>query len=125
MAIVAAFPNWANDDQPATLATPDGTFLRVAWPQAGTASAKGMTNESGQRAFMFPGKVPGFENYFPDLERINPGYFQGLDRKIDYLNAYGFTPFIEVARRDIGQAWKKYHPWPDSYTVHLESLCFF
>jgi hypothetical protein len=42
-------------------------------------------------------------------------------------------PFIEVARRDIGQAWKKYHSWPDSYTRYIQyiwsryqaNICFF
>ena len=29
-------------------------------------------------------------------------------------------PFIEVARRDIGQAWKKYYPWPESYTRYIQ-----
>ena len=107
IAILAALPNWANDDKPATLKTPDGTVLRAGWGQAGTKSTKNMTDESGNRAFMFPGKVPGFEQYFPDVERINPAYFQSMDKKIDYLNSQGFVPFIEVARRDIGQAWKK------------------
>jgi len=85
-----------------------------------------MTNETGHRAFLFAGKVPGFENDFPDVERIDPEYFRTLDQKIDYLNAHGIVPFIEVARRDIGQAWKKFYPWPESYSrlhpIPLESL---
>jgi hypothetical protein len=64
--------------------------------------------------------VPGFENYFPDVERLNPAYFHEMDRKIDYLNANGIVPFIEVARRDIGQAWRKYYPWPESYTRYIQ-----
>ncbi|HXR07883.1 MAG TPA: DUF4038 domain-containing protein [Candidatus Acidoferrum sp.] len=120
VAILAALPNWANDDQPANLQTADGTLLRSAWGQAGTASAKTMTDEAGNRAFLFPGKVPGYEQYFPDLQRINPAYFQAMDKKIDYLNSQGLVPFIEVARRDIGQAWKKYYPWPDSYSRYIQ-----
>ena len=58
-----------------------------------------MDNEGG-RPFLFPGKVPGYENMFPDVDRINPDYFKYIDRKIDYLNAHGFVPFIEVSRRD-------------------------
>ena len=122
VAILAALPNWANDGKPASLKTPDGTVLRSAWKQAGTNSAKSMTDEAGQRAFLFPGKVPGFENDFPDLERLNPAYFQSLDRKIDTLNAQGFVPFIEVSRRDIGQAWKKFYPWPDSYVRYIQYI---
>ena len=120
IAMIAAFPNWANDGQPAALKMADGTVLRSAWRQAGTSIAKDMTDEAGQRAFVFPGKVPGHENVIPDLQRINPAYFQSLDKKIDYLNAQGIVPFIEVARRDIGQAWKKYYPWPESYTRYIQ-----
>ena len=120
IAMIAAFPNWANDGKPAGMKMPDGTVLRSAWRQAGTQSAKSMTDEAGRRPFAFPGKVPGYEEAIPDLERINPAYFQGLDRKIDYLNAQGIVPFIEVARRDIGQAWKKYYPWPESYSRYVQ-----
>jgi hypothetical protein len=122
VAILAALPNWENDDKPTTLRTSDRTVLRSAWKQAGTNSAKSMTDEAGHRAFLFPGRVPGYEDYFPDVERINPAYFQSLDKKIDYLNAQGFVPFIEVARRDIGQAWKKYYPWPQSYVRYIEYI---
>ena len=122
VAILAALPNWNNDDKPARLIAEDGTIIRSGWVQAGTKSAKTMTDEAGNRAFMFPGKVTGYESYFPDVERINPEYFKSLDRKIDYLNSQGFVPFIEVARRDIGQAWKKYYPWPDSYMRYIQYI---
>ena len=73
-----------------------------------------MHNEGG-RPFLFPGKVPEFEDVFPDVDRINPDYFRVLDAKIDYLNAQGFVPFIEVGRRDTGQAWKRFHDLAESY----------
>jgi len=120
IAMIAALGNWANDDKPARLKMADGTVLRAAWKQAGTNSAKDMHDENGNRAFLFPGKVPGYEKYFPDVERINPAYFRNFDRKIDYLNSQGFVPFIEVSRRDIGQAWKKYYEWPESYTRYIQ-----
>ena len=120
IAMIAAFPNWANDGKPAGWKAEDGMVLRSAWPQAGTNSAKNMSDEAGQRAFGFPGLVPGYEEYFPNLNRIQPEYFRSLDRKIDYLNAHGMVPFIEVARRDIGQVWKGHYPWPDSYTRYIE-----
>ena len=88
-AMIVAFPNWANDGKPNRLKAKDGTILRAAWQQPGTKSAKDMHDEDGNRAFMFPGKVPGFENTFPNVDRINPAYFRNLDRKIDYLNANG------------------------------------
>jgi hypothetical protein len=127
VAMIAAFPSWHNDDQPATLKMSDGTFLRAAWREPSkndpdAMSAKTMIDEAGNRPFLFPGKVPGFEGLFPDLERINPAYFQSMDQKIDYLNAQGFVPFIEVTRRDIGQAWKKFYPWPDSYTRFIQYI---
>jgi len=120
--IVAAFPSWDNDDQSSHLKTTDGMALRNGWKQAGTSSTKKMTDEAGNRPFLFPGKVPGYEKYFPDVERINPAYFQWLDRKIDYLNSQGFVPFIEPARRDVGLAWKKYYPWPNSYSRFVEYI---
>jgi hypothetical protein len=133
IAMIAALPNWANDDKPDELETEDGTELRGAWRQAGTESAKDMHDEDGNRAFLFPGKVPGFEEYFPDINRLNPKYFQNMDKKIDYLNVHGFIPFIEVSRRDIGPAWKKFYEWPESYTRYIQyiwsryqaNICFF
>ncbi len=97
----------------------DHTTVRSAWLEFGTGSAKNMDNEGG-RPFLFPGKVPGFENMFPDVDRINPAYFQYIDRKIDYLNAHGFVPFIEVSRRDASMCWMKYYKWPDSYARFIQ-----
>jgi hypothetical protein len=122
IAMIAAFPNWSNDDKPATLKMPDETVLRSAWKQAGTESAKDMHDEDGNRAFFFPGKIPGFEQYFPDVNLINPKYFKNMDKKIDYLNSQGFVPFIEVSRRDIGQGWQKYYKWPQSYVRYVQYI---
>ncbi|MEJ2704817.1 MAG: DUF4038 domain-containing protein [Sedimentisphaerales bacterium] len=122
VAMIAAFPTWANDGKPNRLKTSDGTVVRAAWQQPGTDSAKDMHDEDGNRAFLFPGKVPGFENVVPDFERLNPKYFQNFDEKIDFLNANGIVPFIEVARRDVGQVWKKYYPWPASYTRYVQYI---
>ena len=99
--IIAAFPNWMTDGQPwhVVMNDPERTTVRSAWLEFGTGSAKNMDNEGG-RPFLFPGKVPGYENMFPDVDRVNPEYFHYLDRKIDYLNDQGFVPFIEVSRRD-------------------------
>lgn len=125
--IIAAFPNWASDGLPwhIVMSDPDKTTVRSAWlefgtgPDARTGSAKDMSNEGG-RPFLFPGKVPGYENVFPDVDRINPEYFKYLDRKVDYLNQQGFVPFIEVSRRDASECWKKYYSWPDSYARFIQ-----
>lgn len=119
--IIAAFPAWATDNYPVELFmdNPERTCVRSAWTEYGTKSAKNMENEGG-RPFLFPGRVPSYENVFPDLDRINPTYFRYLDRKIEYLNEQGFIPIIEVARRDTGQVWKKYYSWPDSYARYIQ-----
>ena len=119
--VIAAFPNWKTDDKPWRLKMDDAahTTIRSAWLEFGTGSAKNMDNEGG-RPFFFPGKVPGWEDYFPDMDRINPEYFKYLDRKIDYLNSHGFVPFIEASRRDSGLCWNKYYAWPESYTRYIQ-----
>jgi hypothetical protein len=119
--IIAAFPNWETDGLPWHIVMGDAekTTVRSAWMDFGTGSAKSMANEGG-RPFVFPGKVPGYEKVFPDVDHINPEYFKYLDRKIDYLNAQGFVAFIEVSRRDASELWKKYHAWPDSYARFIQ-----
>ena len=121
--VIAAFPNWKTDDKPWRLKMEDAaqTTIRSAWLEFGTGSAKNMDNEGG-RPFFFPGKVPGWADYFPDMDRINPEYFKYLDRKIDYLNANGFVPFIEASRRDSGLCWNKYYGWPDSYARYIQYI---
>lgn len=119
--IIAAFPNWETDGLPWHIVMKDGTTVRSAWLEFGTGSAKNMTNEGGQ-PFLFPGRVPGYEKVFPDVDRINPDYFKFVDRKIDYLNEHGFVPFIEVSRRDASECWKKYYDWPDSYARFIQYI---
>jgi hypothetical protein len=121
--IIAAFPNWKTDGKPWHLMMndPAKTTIRSAWLEFGTGSAKNMDNEGG-RPFLFPGKVPGYGRDFPDMDRINPDYFKYLDRKIDYLNANGFVPFIEASRRDSGLCWHKYYAWPDSYSRYIQYI---
>ena len=123
IAMIAAFPNWDDDQYPNRLShdeDPELT-LRSAWPKVGTGSAEDMHNEGG-RPFLFPGRVPGYEDLFPDMDRINPSYFEYMDRKIDYLNSQGFVPFVEAARRDASTCWKRYHDWPESYTRYVQYL---
>ncbi|GAA4459751.1 hypothetical protein GCM10023189_33860 [Nibrella saemangeumensis] len=121
VSVIAAFPNWKTDDSSYHMRLPDSarTTLRSAWMEFGTGSAKNMDNEGG-KPFLFPGKVPGYENYFPDMDRINPAYFRYLDRKIAYLNAHGFIPFMEASRRDASVLWAQYYEWPGSYVRYLQ-----
>jgi hypothetical protein len=121
--MIAAFPNWMTDGASwhVVMNDPDKTTVRSAWLEFGTGSAKNMDNEGG-RPFLFPGKVPGYENMFPDVDRVNPAYFDSIDRKIDYLNSQGFVVFLEVSRRDASLCWKKYYPWPDSYARFIQYI---
>ena len=130
VAIIAAFPNWASDDAPweIWLDRSSNLGVRSAWVDQGEIAnhrprdqwrAKKMENEGG-RAFLFPGRVPGYERVFPDVDRLNPEYFRELDRKIDYLNSQGITPIIEAARRDATSCWARYYTWPDSYSRFIE-----
>jgi hypothetical protein len=114
--LIAAFPNWMTDGEPWNVTTrdPDPFCVRSAWTEFGTGSAKNMDNEGG-RPFQFPGKMPGYEQMFPDVDRLNPEYFKFIDRKIAYLNAHGFIPFIEASRRDATLVWSRYYKWPASY----------
>lgn len=123
LSIIAAFPNWNTDDSSWLLRMNDSarTTVRSAWMEFGTGSAKNMDNEGG-KPFFFPGKVPGYEKYFPDMDRINPEYFKYLDRKIAYLNANGIVPFIETSRRDASLLWSKYYEWPASYSRYVEYI---
>ena len=117
--MIAAWPNWQADGLPWHVVTPDKITVRSAWLEYGANTAKNMDNEGG-RPFQFPGKVPGYENVFADVDRVNPEYFKFIDRKIDYLNANGFVPFIEVSRRDASVLWKKYYKWPESYARFIQ-----
>lgn len=119
VSMIAAFPNWMTDGQSWHVKMPDGTTVRSAWLEFGTGSAKNMDNEGG-RPFVFPGKVPGYEMMFPDVDKINPDYFRYIDRKIDYLNSQGFVVFIEASRRDASMLWHKYHGWPESYARYIQ-----
>jgi hypothetical protein len=119
--MIAAFPNWITDGKPWNIVinVPEKLTLRSAWVEFGTGSAKNMDNEGG-RPFLFPGKVPGYEDMFPDVDRVNPDYFRYIDRKIDYLNDQGFVPFIEVSRRDASMVWSRFYKWPDSYARFIQ-----
>jgi hypothetical protein len=121
--MIAAFPNWMTDGKPWNIVinVPDRLTLRSAWLEFGTGSAKNMDNEGG-RPFLFPGKVSGYEDMFPDVDRINPDYFRYIDRKIDYLNEQGFVPFIEVSRRDASMCWSRFYQWPDSYARFIQYI---
>jgi len=95
--VIAAFPNWTDKSS--------------GW---GGGNWK---DEDGNWAFKL-------NDTLPDLDKLNPNYFKNMDKKVDYLNANGFIPFIETSRRDIGEYWKENFDWPDSYARYIRYLCF-
>ncbi|MFI3168650.1 MAG: DUF5060 domain-containing protein [Faecalibacterium sp.] len=117
VAAIAALPGWQDDGFPAVVQTEENVWLRGAWsnpkytPYGG---CKEMKNEGGF-PFAFPGLVPGYENIFPNVDLVNPTYFQWADKKIDHLTANGITIFLECLRRDSSTAMKRYYQWPDTY----------
>jgi hypothetical protein len=115
IAVIASLHAWADDGKPAHIVADDGTAIRSAWRNRPTSSAKSMHNTRGERPFAFPGRVPGYEDVYPDVDRIVPTYFDELDTKIDYLNSQGFVVFLEPTRRDHSMAWMKYYDWPNSW----------
>ena len=123
VATISCFPGWQNDGLPSRIVVDKekGLYLRGGWPVPGGNSIKDMHNEGG-KPFHFPGKIPGYEDVFPDMDRINPKYFKYLDRKMEWLNAQGFTVFMETVRRDCSTVWKEYHAWPDSYSRYIHYM---
>ncbi len=128
IAMIAAFPSWHDDGHGQmphdrnNVRDSNGIHLRNAWPKSGTKLACDMHDEAGNRPFVFLGRSPSHPDVMPDLDRINPAYFQSLDRKIAYLVEQGFVTFLETVRRDHGPGWKHYHDWPASFARYVQYI---
>jgi hypothetical protein len=133
VSFIAAFPNWDADARGATFANKDGIYLRNAWEKFGTwapgakittadgatTTAKDMHDEHGNRPFdIMEDRNDGLANF----DRINPAYFQSLDRKMRHLADEGFVPFLETVRRDHGPSWKAYFDFNTSYARYVRYL---
>ncbi|MFO7445259.1 MAG: DUF5060 domain-containing protein [Ignavibacteriaceae bacterium] len=124
VSMIAAFPNWESDFNPATHADSTGLFLRNAWEkfdyltEDGKMTAKNMRDEYGNLPFKMSKEHPGVS----DFDNINPEYFRSLDKKMDYLAAQGFIPLIETVRRDACPAWKAYFDFNESYSRYVQYL---
>lgn len=132
VSFIAAFPNWDADQYGATYANQDGIFIRNAWEKFGhwaanasvstsdgaTTTAKDMPDEKGNRPFAI---VPHKEG-LPDFDRLNPAYFQSLDKKMQHLSEQGLVPFLETVRRDCAPAWKAYFDFDESYARFVQYL---
>ena len=124
IATLSALPNWRDDGHPAHFETKEGYVLRSGWKNPKKTPYNGvkeMKNEGGF-PFLFPGKVPGYEDFYPDMERPNADYFHCLDRKMAWLASMGMTVFIETIRRDLSVCLKQFYNWPDVYIRYLQFI---
>lgn len=120
IAFIACFPNWALDDYSSYVKDDAGVEIRRAWQKPGTAGkCMDMHDEMGNRPFFLPGKSQGKQDVCADFDRINPAYWQSLDRKMDYFQANGFVPYLETVRRDNVQSWRAYHNFKKSFARFL------
>lgn len=128
VSLISCFPNWNADAYPPTLRDTreyseyGGTPIRQAWEKNGTGTAKDMHDEAGNRPFGFPGRTDSYRDACADYDRLNPVYFQSLDRKIRYLSDEGFVPFLETVRRDHGPTWKTYYDWDVSFPRFVQYI---
>lgn len=117
VAMIACFPNWAADKYTQAYRDGNGIGIRQAWEKFGHSTAKDMHDEAGNLPFELTGDGP-----LADYDKINPAFFQSLDKKMDYLNSVGFIPFLETVRRDHGPSWKEYFDWPGSFTRYVQYI---
>ena len=124
VSMIACFPNWELDTHASTYPDSSGIFIRNAWEKfdyftdTGDLTSKNMRDEYGNRPFHLSEKHPGIA----DFDRINPRYFQSLDRKMQYLSEQGFVPLLETVRRDNCPTWKAYFDFNDSFSRYVQYL---
>lgn len=137
VSMIAAFPNWEADMNPSTYADENGVYVRNAWEKFGydvaegqgtdasgglsywgTFTAKNMRDEYGHLPFAMSEEHKGVS----DFNRINPEYFQSLDRKMNYLSEQGFVPLLETVRRDVGPSWHAYYDFNETFARYVQYL---
>ncbi len=115
---ILVYPSWANDGYPSGFQDNNDIYVRAAWGQVG-GTAKDMHDEDGNRPFLFPGKAPGYPTVAPDFDRINPDFFENIDKKFQYCQGNGFYPYVESIRRDHGPNWYAYYDFNESFSRFL------
>ncbi|HQE95667.1 MAG TPA: DUF4038 domain-containing protein [Candidatus Marinimicrobia bacterium] len=137
VSIISCFPNWDADCKPSTYADENGVFVRNAWEKFGydvaeatgidasgglsywgTLTAKEMRDEYGNLPFAMSQIHKGVS----DFNRINPQYFQSLDRKMEFLLQEGFVPLLETVRRDVGPSWYAYFDFNETFARFVQYL---
>ncbi len=124
MNMIACYPNWALDEHANGYSDKNEVKVRQAWQKWGCFTDKGqlkckdMHDELGNRPFALLKDGEGVA----DFDRINPGYFQSLDRKMRYLSEQGFAPMLEPIRRDTAPSWAAYFDFNTTYARYLTYL---
>ncbi|MFA5424420.1 MAG: DUF5060 domain-containing protein [Phycisphaerae bacterium] len=124
VSMIACFPNWESDCYPNTYADSNGIYLRNAWEKfdyivdKNKPTAKNMRDEYGNLPF----KISDEHQGVADFDKINPEYFQSLDKKMQYLSEQGFVPLLETVRRDACPSWKAYFDFNESYSRYVQYL---
>lgn len=123
VAFIASFPNWTDDNYGRKVTDDNGVVLRQGWPKAPTGETiKNMNDQDGNMPFCFPGKSKGRTDVCADFDRINPAYWQNMDKKMDYLWHNGFVPYIETVRRDHYASWTTYYNFRESFARYLHYI---
>ena len=137
VSMIASFPNWEADYNLSTYADSNGVYLRNAWEKFGydvwgamdrdttggpgywgSFTAKNMRDEYGNLPFEMSEKYKGVA----DFNRINPEYFQSLDKKMKFLSDQGFVPLLETVRRDVSPSWDAYFNFKENYARYVQYL---
>lgn len=137
VSMISCFPNWDADIHPSTYADSNGIYLRNAWEKFGydvsdatgtdasggdsywgSFTAKNMRDEYGHLPFEMSEKHNGVS----DFNKINPEYFQSLDKKMEYLSDQGFVPLLETVRRDVGPSWNAYYDFKKTFARFVQYL---
>jgi hypothetical protein len=137
VSMIACFPNWESDYNPSTYADSNGVYLRNAWEKFGydvsgatgrdvsadsgywgSFTAKNMRDEYGHLPFEMSEEHKGVA----DFNRLNPGYFKSLDKKMKFLSEQGLVPLLETVRRDVGPSWDAYFDFKESYARYVQYL---
>ncbi|MGK7397332.1 MAG: apiosidase-like domain-containing protein [Candidatus Cyclobacteriaceae bacterium M3_2C_046] len=122
IAMVAAFPNWIDDDHPTTVMFDnDSIQIRNGWHRPGSKKIAHMEDEEGNMPFEIPGPCEPSVSC-ANLDRINPAYFQNLDNKMAYLHDQGFVPFLETIRRDLGPHLAHYYDEKETLSRFINYL---
>ncbi len=137
VSMISCFPNWDSDSNPSTYADSNGIFVRNAWEKWGydvsdaagfdasgglsywgSLTSKDMRDEKGNLPF----EMSKIHKGVSDFNKINPEYFQSLDKKMEYLSNVGFTPLLETVRRDVGPSWNAYFDFNETFSRFVQYL---